>query len=256
MTYKLGNVLRLGLPFMGLILLVGSWEIVLLLDKDKRFYLIPGVVVVIREIGSNLSLYLSEGLKTCEEALLGFLLGNTASFALAVWMSYSRSVEKIVYPYAIALKATPIVALAPLIVALFGQELSSKVVCAAVISFFPLMIQSPDALRRIPEELLDLFHALGASERQIFFQLRLPMASPQIFAALKTASSLSIVGALMGEFMSPTGGLGKLLIQALANGWGGQLVAATVVAALVGIAFFSIIHFLQGRVVHWDPQTV
>jgi NitT/TauT family transport system permease protein len=235
--------------------LIGTWELVLLLDKDRRLYLIPGVATVIKELWSNLSLYVSEGIQTLIEAFVGFLIGNTASFLLAVWMSYSKSVERIVYPYAIALKATPIVALAPLIVACFGQEFSSKVVCAAVISFFPLMIQCPEAFRRVPEELLDLFHSLGASEKQIFFHLRLPLASSQIFSALKTASSLSVVGALMGEFMSPTGGIGKLLIQALANGWGGQLIAATIVSGIIGVIFFGLIHFLQARVVYWAPQS-
>jgi NitT/TauT family transport system permease protein len=256
MTYKDSAIFRIFLPLLVLTVFVAVWQVALSMDKDHKLYLIPNATTVLTEFASNLMLYVTEGLKTAGEAMAGFLIGNAVSFGFAIWMSYSRAVERVVYPYAIALKATPIVALAPIIVAVFGQEMTSKVVCAAVISFFPLIIQAPGALRRVPNEFVDLFHSFGASERQIFFQVRLPFAAPEIFSALKTASSLAVIGALMGEFIGPTGGLGKLLVQALANAIPGQLVAATIVCVIIGILFFSAIHIAQRRIIHWEPQTV
>src|ERR1043165_3247385 len=109
MTFKNAYISRFLLPALVLTLFVAVWYIIVLLDRDGRLYLIPSPPTVVKEFGENLGLYAVEGLKTAGEALAGFILGNALSFGFAIWMSYSLAVERIVYPYAIALKATPVV---------------------------------------------------------------------------------------------------------------------------------------------------
>jgi NitT/TauT family transport system permease protein len=245
--------LRTILPplFLPFILLV-IWDVAVRTHHTP--YLIPTIGEVLKEFIGNPVLYLSSSLTTLIEAGLGFLIGNVIAFGLAIWISTSRTAERAIYPFAVALKATPVVALSPLIVVLFGLEFKSKVVIAGVLCFFPLLVQLPDAFRRVPSELIELFKALGASNEQIFTYLRVRIALPEMFGALKTSSSLSVVGAIIGEFISPSGGVGKLILQAQANSYKGQLGAGIIAASLLGMLFFGTIHIVQKLVVYWDPE--
>ncbi len=231
-----------------------SWETMVRLRLAP--YQIPTLDRVLAEFRNSPNAYVSAGMDTLAEAFVGFLLGNSIGFLLAVLMSYSRTAQRTIAPYAVALKATPIIAMSPLIVAWFGMGFWSKAICGAIVSFFPVVVQVPKAFQRVPQHLLELFAALEASGRQTFFYLKLRHASPEILDALKTASTLSVVGALIGEFISPSQGVGKLLAYAIANAWGAQLVAATIVAAVIGICFFGIIHIAQVLLVRWEPETV
>jgi NitT/TauT family transport system permease protein len=242
------------LPLAGVVLLLVIWQAYI--SSQSNHFLKPPAEEVLRELLANRDEYWQAGLATMEEAGLGFLAGNVIALALAVWMAYSENVARLIYPYAIGLKATPVVALAPLLVTLVGLGFFSKVVCAAIVCFFPIIVQVPDSIRRIPIELLDLFKSFGASEIEIFRRLRVNLAAPSIFAALKTSSTLSVVGAIVGEFMSPNRGVGRALVEATANGKGAALVATTIVATAIGILFFVLVHALENLLITWKSDVI
>jgi NitT/TauT family transport system permease protein len=193
-------------------------------------------------------------LVTLGEAIAGFCLGNTMGFAVAVLFAHSRVAEKAIYPYAIALKTTPVIALAPLLVVWFGTGQVSKIVASAVICFFPIIVNATRGLRAADSEALDLFRSLTASNVQIFFKLRLPTALPYIFSALRISSSLSVVGAIVGEFVGAQHGLGYLILVSSYHLETDVMFAAVIAAALGGIAFFGAVSVLEKMLVPWATE--
>jgi NitT/TauT family transport system permease protein len=242
------------LPAAGISLVLLGWQVYVSLQSNH--YLTASVAEIFQELGSNWRQYWDSAVTTAGEAGLGFVVGNVLAILVATWMAYSQNAERLVYPYAIGLKATPVVALAPLMVRLFGLGFIAKAVCAAVVCFFPIIVQLPGAFRRIPDDLLDLFKSFGATEPQVFTKLRLPLAAPDIFAALKTSSTLAVVGAIVGEFMSPDRGVGYHLVYASAHGEGPHLLATTVVATMIGIGFFLVVHGVERLVVTWKSDVL
>jgi NitT/TauT family transport system permease protein len=232
--------------------LVAVWQILVTVHWLPFF--VPSIGQVISEIGINLGAYFSEALMTVTESLIGFALGNVIAFGLGVAITYSDWAEDAIYPYAVALKATPIVALAPLIVAVFGFGPTGKAVSAALVCFFPLLVQLPVALRRVPKDYLYLFQSFGADSRTTFWQLRLVYGSPQLFAVLKTSATLSVVGALVGELVNPSGGLGKLLVQAFGYTNGPQLVSAGLFCVGCGLILFLLVAIAERLFVTWKPE--
>ncbi|HEV2953069.1 MAG TPA: ABC transporter permease, partial [Candidatus Dormibacteraeota bacterium] len=137
---------------------------------------------------------------TTEEAGLGFIFANAIAFCVAVGCSQSRLLERGLYPIAIALKTTPLVAVAPLLILWFGTGLASKIMAAALISFFPMLVNAIKGLGSVDADQRELFTALRANRWHVFRRLQLPTALPYVFSALKISTSLAVVGAIVGEF--------------------------------------------------------
>jgi len=187
------------------------------------------------------------------EAILGFTVAAVFALTLAALFAFSASSKRALYPYAIAMKSIPLIALAPLVVAWFGGDLVSKVVLAAIISFFPILVSASDGFRAIDPDAFDLFRSFSASRRQIFLKLQFPAALPQIFAGLKTASSFAVVGAVVAEFIGAQAGIG-LMIKSSSYYLDTDITfAAIIVAATVGLMFFGAVSFLQRMFVFWQP---
>ena len=187
-------------------------------------------------------------LYTWREATLGFILGSLLGLGLATAFVHSRLAERAFVPYVIASQTIPIIALAPLIVFALGQGVTSVVVIATYLTFFPVTIAMLRGLRSFDPRALELMRSYGASRRGIYTKLRLPASMPYFFTALKIAATASIVGAIIGE---DTGaiqeGLGRVITtfnQYYATG-PEKLWAAIFTAALLGITFFLIIRVLE-----------
>lgn len=176
---------------------------------------------------------------TMGSAVLGLLLAFIVSFALAAGFYFSGFFRRGVYPYAIALKATPLVAVAPFIVLLFGSGIESKIVMAAIVAFFPILIALWDGIERTDPQLQDYFSLLGASKSQEFWQLRVPAAIPELLSGLKVAVTLAVVGTIIAEFTGSSVGLGFIIKNASY-----YLRMDTVFAAIFAIAIGSLSLFL------------
>ncbi len=185
---------------------------------------------------------------------LGFVTGCVLAFVLGTGVAMSRRFDYFLYPYIVMFQAMPKVALAPLIVVWFGLGITSKVVSAALIAFFPLMVNTIVGLRSAEEDRINLMRSLGASESQIFWMLRVPSALPFIMAGLEVALILALIGTIVAEFVGSEAGLG-MLIQSMnfTMDVGGQF-SILLVLAVVGLLMNRGILALRRRVLFWDPS--
>jgi NitT/TauT family transport system permease protein len=159
------------------------------------------------------------------------------------------------FPIAIALKTTPIVAVAPLLVIWLGTGWTSKIAAAVLISFFPVLVNAAKGLKAADAEYRELFQTMGSSRAQEFRKLRLPYCLPYLFSALKISSSLAVVGAIVGEFVGATQGLGYLIIVSSSHLETPTVFAAIVAAAAAGITMFYLIGWIERSVVFWNSDS-
>ena len=148
---------------------------------------------------------------TLREVLTGLVIGVAVAFWLGYWIAKSRAVAYTLTPYLVALQAVPIVAIAPLLIIWFGSGIASKVIICALIVFFPMLVNTVIGMRGIPAELHDLLRSLEATPLQTFWHLELPAALPIVLGGLKVSATLSVIGAVVGEFVSASAGLGYLI---------------------------------------------
>jgi NitT/TauT family transport system permease protein len=196
---------------------------------------------------------------TALESLIGFALGATTGLALAILFARSRLLERGLLPYVMVSQTVPILAIAPMIVVWLGTSWVSKAVIAAYLTFFPVTVNMLRGLRAVDPEALALMRALAATPRQVFLKLRFPAALPYLFTALRISATASVVGAIIGEL--PVGsrfGMGVVIINGAQyyNWQPANLWAAILVSALLGIAFYHSVAFIERRFVCWRPSAV
>jgi NitT/TauT family transport system permease protein len=185
---------------------------------------------------------------TWREAAIGFVAGALIGIALAALFVHSRLLERALVPYVIASQTIPIVALAPMIVFAFGQDVASVVIIATYLTFFPVTIAMIRGLRSPEPQALELMQSYAASRWSIFWKLRMPASLPYLFTAMKISATASIVGAIVGE--GPGGipdGLGRAIINFNNQYISGpeKLWAAILAAAVLGIAYFGIVRLAE-----------
>lgn len=214
----------------------------------------PSKVAVALYRGLESGLYLSHLRVTLLETILGFLAGSALGFLLGTAVAMNRYVDYFLYPYIVMFQSLPKVALAPLIVIWFGLGLSSKVINAALVAFFPLLVNTMVGLRSADEERISLMRSLAASDRQIFWMLRLPNALPFVMAGLDIAMIFALIGAIVAEFVGATSGLG-MLIQSMnfTMDVSGQF-SVLIILSVVGLLLNRAILLVRRRVLFWDPS--
>lgn len=192
---------------------------------------------------------------TSKEALFGFAIGVGTALLLGAFISQIKLVESTLMPYIVAFQTVPKVALAPLFVVWFGFGLTSKVVMAAVISFFPMLVNVIEGLRAADSERIAMLHVFGAGRMQVFRMVRLPSALPFIFAGLDIGIVFAILGAVVGEFIGAKEGLGYLLLQTNYNFDIAGMFAILVVLSVMGLLAHFVIRLVQRKVAFWAEDT-
>lgn len=212
----------------------------------------PSAVAVGLYRGFASGLYLDNIWITVIETLLGFLLGSVVGFGLGALVALSRRFEYFLYPVIVMFQSMPKVALAPLIIVWFGLDLKSKVINAALVCFFPLLVNTIAGLRAADEDRVSLMRSLAATPLQIFWMLRLPGALPSIFAGLEIAMIFALIGAIVAEFVGAQSGLG-VLIQSMnfSMDVAGQF-SVLFVLSIIGLVLNAIVTAIRRRVVFWD----
>ena len=188
---------------------------------------------------------------TLKETLLGFLLAFGAGVALAIGIAYSRLLERSVYPYVIASQTIPIIAIAPMLVAWFGFGILPKVIVVALITFFPIVVNTVDGLRSMDPDLGNLMRALGASRWDIFRKVQVPSALPFLFSGTKIAIAVSVIGAVIGEWVGASEGLGYIIVRASSQFLTARLFAAIVILSIMGIVLFMTVSRLERVLLPW-----
>lgn len=243
------EILESAIAFAALVL---AWEFgVRVLGVSQLVVPTPSAIIdAIRALFMSGQIYPHLAI-TLTEILAGFVLGAVAALALGCLISQFRIVDRLVYPYIVAFQAVPKVAIAPLLVIWFGFGMSSKVVMTAIIAFFPILVNTTAGLKTVEQDRIDLMIALKATRWQIFRYVRLPTALPFIFAGLDVGAVLAVIGAIVGEFVGASGGLGYLLLVYEADLKIAYVFAILVVLALIGILLHAAVQFAQKRVVFW-----
>jgi NitT/TauT family transport system permease protein len=245
--------------FMLRLLLIAAtlavWEALVRLFAVPAFILpAPSGIFAALYRGFASTLYISHIWVTLTETLLGFALGSALAFAFGTAVALSRRVEYFLYPFIVMFQAMPKVALAPLIIIWFGLGLTSKVVSASLVAFFPLMVNTIVGLRSAEEDKVNLMRSLAASRSQVFWMLQLPNAMPYIFAGLEIAMIFSLIGAIVAEFVGAQSGLG-MLMQSMnfTLDVAGQF-SVLLILSMLGLLLNSIVIGFRRRVLFWDPS--
>jgi NitT/TauT family transport system permease protein len=245
------RVRRAAPPIGVFVLVLAGWEGAVR-ALGIQFYLLPAPSEVARTLGANAALLFAAAWYTAQEALAGFGVGCGLGILVAVVSVRWQAVADALLPYAIAANSVPIIAFAPLAIVWFGVEQGSKVAIVAMMTFFPTMISTIRGLRSPDPASLELMRSYGATPRQVFVKLRLPSALPFIFTALRVSASLSMIGAVVGEFFGGFArSLGVYIISQTAlfhtrEAWG-----AIIVACAFGIAFYLVIAAAEWLVMPW-----
>lgn len=218
-------------------------------------YILPAPSAVFTGLyrGIASGLYVEHVWITILETLLGFLFGSAAGFGLGTFVALSRRFEYYLYPIIVMFQAMPKVALAPLIIVWFGLDLTSKVINASLVCFFPLMVNTIAGLRSADADRVSLMRSLAATNAQIFWMLRLPGALPSIFAGLEIAMIFALIGAIVAEFVGAQSGLG-MLIQSMnfSMDVAGQF-SVLFILSLIGLGLNAIVTYARRKIVFWDP---
>jgi NitT/TauT family transport system permease protein len=238
------RVLRKVLP---IVLFCGVWEAACLWLKIPN-YIVPPPHRVFQRIVESWPLLYSNSLVSILEIMAGFLLAGIGGILCAVAMVHSRRVEAILEPFLVVSQVIPKVALAPLFIIWFGHGIEPKIIIAMLIAFFPVLVNSVVGLRSVDAEILELMDSIAANRRQIFWRVRLPNSLPYILPALKVAALLSVVGAMVGEFVGSDRGLGYLMIIGDVNLDTDLLFASLTVVTGFGLIIYSLIENVERRV--------
>ncbi|HYM31166.1 MAG TPA: ABC transporter permease [Candidatus Cybelea sp.] len=238
------------LPLVAIVgMLLVWWQAVELFGI--RPFIAPSPVAVAHVLVARIDTLMINLVPTAIEAVLGFLLGNMAAIAIATAFVYSRTMEEAFFPVAVMVNTIPVVAKAPILVLLLGNGMSPKIAIAALVCFFPTLVNMTRGLRDVSKEQLELMRILSASPREVFFKLRTYNALPYLFSALKIAASTAVIGAIVGEWIGSTTGIGALIISSTYNYDSPMLYATVVVGSTFSALFFSVISLLERRVLKW-----
>lgn len=191
---------------------------------------------------------------TLQAVLLGLGLGVALGFALGYLIAKNRFLENLFSPLIVAFQATPVVAYAPMLVILLGTGVESKVFTAILIVFFPMLMTTIVAIRGVPQRLHDLMRVLRATRWQVFAKLELPAALPVLIGGLKTSATLSVIGAVVGEFVSANAGLGHLILSAR-NSYDTPLVLVAVFTlTALALSLYASVGLLERRTLRWQKR--
>jgi len=246
---------RRVLPAIGLIGLIFTWW-ALVVGFDVKPFIAPSPQLVAETMVAKWSVLWQNLIPTAIEAFGGFLLGNLAAILLATLFVHSKPIQEAFFPIAVMINTIPVVAKAPILVLLMGNGMEPKIVIAALICFFPTLVNMTRGLEAVNPQSMELMRVLSASRSEIFFKLRLHNSLPYLFSALKIAASTSVIGAVVGEWIGSTKGIGALIIQATYSFDSALLYSAVIMSSLFSGAFFLLITVIEKLVIRWQPPVV
>ena len=242
------------MPLLGIFVLLFSWWAVVVGFSVKPF-IAPSPFLVLDTLYAKRAILLDNLIPTAYEALGGFLIGNFLAIVIATIFVHSKPLNDIFFPVALMFNAIPIVAKAPVLVLLMGNGVEPKIAIAALVCFFPTLVNMVRGLDAANPQAMELMRVLSASKTEVFFKLRLYSALPYLFSALRIAASLAVIGAVVGEWIGATRGIGALIIQATYNFDSALLYSAIVMSAFLSGSFFLVIALLERWIVKWQPQS-
>jgi ABC-type nitrate/sulfonate/bicarbonate transport system permease component len=211
--------------------------------SDVWHYLFSGA-----DAGDHRRLMYDQSVITLRDAALGLIVGTIAAVGASVLFNLSRSAERTLMPIAMVLRSVPLIAMTPVIVIVFGRNLRSVTVIASIVTFFPTLVNVTLALKATAQDSLDLLRAYGASRFDTIRKVQIPSALPSLFASLRVAAPLALVGALLSEWLATGEGMGAEILRAGANSEYAGVWTRVVLVTMYSIILYKIIGGIEARV--------
>ena len=229
------------------------WELVVRVF-DVAEFLVPAPSAVAIELVTRWDYFAKQMPATITEIWVGFAIAVVLGIALAIPVALTDFGQQAIMPVLVATQTIPKAALAPLFVIWFGFDLTPKIAIAALIAFFPIVVNMALGLSSVDDELVQYMATLGASKMAIFRKLRLPASVPYLTSAMKMSISLATIGAIVGEFVGADQGLGYTILRAINNFDTAAMFAAIFLVSAIGMASYWVIVVLERSLLRWKPQ--
>ena len=227
------------------------WEFFNVITGEPEYVLPPLHKILVTVVDRAGDRFLPASWVTLQEMLLGFAFGVGSGAVLGTLIFHFKTMRRALLPIVISTQAVPVIAIAPLLIMWFGFGMTPKVIVVALITFFPVAVNTISGLASVERETINLMHSFGANERKIFFMVRFPAALPFIFAGIKNAAAISAIGAIVGEWVGAHEGLGPVMIAANAGFKTDVVFAAIFYLAFMAIAMFLAVGVVERLAIPW-----
>jgi NitT/TauT family transport system permease protein len=239
-----------GLPAVTIVGLIAAWELACRLARIP-VWLLPAPSAIVGDTWMWADRIPGHAWVTLSEVIGGFAVAVGVGVPIAVAIVYSPFLRRTIYPVLLVVQSVPKVALAPLFLIWIGYGPTSNVLIAAIVAFFPMVVNTATGLESVEPELLQLTRSLEAGTLKVFWKVRLPWALPHIFSGMKVAMSLAVIGAVVGEFVGSDRGLGYLILTASSNMNTAIVFGIMAVLSVLGIVVFWAVCLAETLVCPW-----
>lgn len=241
------------LPMFTTIMIFVVWELGIRIFSVPE-YIAPAPSSVFATLVEERDVLVRNFLPTLFESLAGFVVGNFIAITLAIAFVHNKMFEKAFFPIAVFVNTIPILAVAPVLVLIFGNGIPTKVIIAALICFFPTLVNMVRGLESVSGQMIELGRILSATKSEFFWKIRLQSSLPFLFSALKIASTTCVIGAIVGEWVGADIGLGSLIIEATFNFRSPLLYATVIVSSGLAVILFISVSVAERLIIKWKPE--
>ncbi len=241
-------------PALLILALLVAWEATVRLAGVAP-WLLPPPSAIPGAFGAVGGALFDHALVTGLEVVLGIAASVAVGLAVAAAIVASPTVERALYPLLVASQTVPVTVLAPLLLIYLGYGIVPKIALVTLICFFPITVNTVDGLRAVDHEAITLLRTFGASDRQIFAKVRWPAALPYFFSGLRLAATYSVIGAVFGELLGASAGLGYYIRTQTPRFKTAEVYAATLILVLIGVALFLLVRLIEWLALPWRRGT-
>ena len=248
--YKIATLAEWVIPGLIILGLVVLWEVCVRTMSIPVWQLPPPSSIIV-ELVASIDLLWQHTVVTVLEIVIGFAISLVVGLVLSAGIAYSSLLQRSIYPIVISSQTVPIIAIAPLLLIWVGYGLAPKVIIVAIICFYPIVVNTVDGLKAIAPDMVNMMRALGASKFDVFRKLQIPTALPFIFSGIKISISVSVIAAVIGEWVGASEGLGYLIIYSQPLFLTSRVFAAILILAVLGVSLFVIAVLLERLSMPW-----
>ena len=242
---------RRWLPALLIVLsILALWEAYVRIF-DVQTWLLPAPSAIAVALFQDAGLLWYHTRATLTEIIVGFGVALACGVLLATAIGMSRTLERALYPFIIASQTIPIIVIAPMLLIWVGYGLAPKVIVVALISFFPIVVNMVDGLKSVDRDMVNLMRTLGANRRQVFFKVQVPTSLPYLFSGMRVAIAVSVIGAVIGEWVGSSEGLGYLMLRSKPQFLTERVFASIVILSALGIGLFASVGLLERLAIPW-----
>ena len=245
---------RLKLVVLPLLVILTLWQ-GLVSITDVPAFILPPPWAVLTALQTHFSSLVQHTLVTSTEIVAGLLLGTLLGVLSAILLTITKSSRRWVLPLMVISQSLPVFALAPILTLWLGYGMASKIAMATLIIYFPVVAATFDGLRHTPNAMLDLAHTLNAKRSAVLLQIRLPAAFPSIASGIRVAASVAPIGAVVGEWVGSSEGLGYYMLQANGRMHTDAMFAALLCLCLVAVTIYFLINTLLDKCLYWQQDS-